>query len=155
MINRILVPLDGSKLAECVLSYAEEMGQKLGAEIVLVSVTHRAQGFWPMEDSTSPTGARMVPEAVCTIEEQAGNYLNGIASRLNGKGIKTSTEVICGKVPDEIAIYANSRNIDLAVMSDHGHNGLSKLTHGRVLQDVLKKSQIPVMVVRSKECKSS
>ncbi len=154
MISRILVPLDGSKLAECVLPYAEEMGQRLGAEIVLVSVTHRVQGFWPMEDSASPTGTRMVPEAVCTIEEQAGNYLNGIAARLKGKGIKTSTEVVCGKVVDEISFYANSKNIDMAVMSDHGHNRMSRFTHGRVLQEVLKKSQIPVMVVRSKECKS-
>ncbi len=153
MINRILVPLDGSKLAECVLPYVEEIGQKLGAEIVLVSVTHRVQGFWPMDDPGSAQGTRMVPEAVCSIEEQAGRYLEGVASRLNQKGVKTAREVICGKVSEEIAIYANSQKIDLAVMSDHGHNGLSRMTHGRVLQDVLKKASIPIMVVKSKECR--
>ena len=44
MINKIMVPLDGSKLAECALPYAEELGAKLGAEVVLVNVTNRVLG---------------------------------------------------------------------------------------------------------------
>jgi nucleotide-binding universal stress UspA family protein len=151
-INRILVPLDGSSLAECVLSYAEEMGQKLGAEVVLVSITDRVRGYWPMEDAGETSGTKMVPESVCSIEDQAGQYLDGIKRKLEQKGIKVSREVICGKAAEEITIYANTQHIDLALMANHGRNGPSKLTHGKVVQEVLKKANVPVMVIRAPGC---
>ncbi len=147
-----MVPLDGSKLAECVLPYAEEMGQKLGAEVVLVSITDRLRSSWPMEDAGEPSGIKMVPETICSIEDQAGQYLDGIKQKMEQKGIKVSREVICGKSAEEITIYANTQHIDLAIMANHGRNGPSKLTHGRVLQEVLKKAKIPVMVVRAPGC---
>ncbi len=152
MINRILVPLDGSQLAECVLPYAEEMGQKLGAEVVLVSITDRVKAFLPLEDLKERYGIKMIPETVCTPDYEAGQYLDAVKQNLEKKGIKVSKEIICGKTAEEIVVFADTQNIDIVIMSSHGKNGPGKLTHGKVLQDVLKKSRIPVMVIKGKDC---
>ena len=59
MIKKILVPLDGSKLAECVLPLVEELALKLSAEVAFVSVTNRIQGYWPFEDASRPDEVRL------------------------------------------------------------------------------------------------
>ena len=59
MIKKILVPLDGSKLAESVLPYVEELALKLNAEAVFISITHRIQGYWPFDDSNQPDEVRL------------------------------------------------------------------------------------------------
>jgi nucleotide-binding universal stress UspA family protein len=152
MIKKILVPLDGSKLAECVLPYVEEMGQKLGAQVVLVSITDRLKGFWPREDPSRPGEIKMIPETVCSVDEQAGKYLDGVAANLTGKVVNVTKEIICGKTAEELTIYANTQHCDLAIMSNHGRNGSSKLTHGKVLQYVLKNARIPILVVKAPGC---
>ena len=74
MIKNIMVPLDGSKLAECALEYAEYMAAKPGVEkIILVSVTERVKGFSAMEDPNAPTEIRLMPEASGKMEKQAAN----------------------------------------------------------------------------------
>jgi len=102
MIKKILVPLDGSKLAECVLPFVLDIAPGLGAEVILVTVTNRTQGFWPFEDASQPKEIRLEPQAVCSMEEQAGQYLNTAAKGLEDKGVKVSKEVICGKTAQKI-----------------------------------------------------
>ena len=148
MIKKILVPLDGSKLAECVLPYVEEFATKLDAEVVLVSVTNRVQGYWPFEDPSQPNEFRLVPEGTCSREELAAKYLNTAAKGLEEKGIKVTKEVICGKTTQEIIFYANDNHCDLIVISTHGRGGLSKLTHGSVTAKTLKLARVPVTVIR-------
>ena len=148
MIKKILVPLDGSKLAESVLTFAEDLAKKLEAEIALITVTNRVQGYWPFEDSSSPGGIRMLPQAACSQEEHATNYLNDAAKGLEKSGIKVTKEVACGKTAQEILYSADATHSDLIIISTHGRSGLSRLTHGSVAEAVLKKARIPVMVVR-------
>ena len=148
MIKKILVPLDGSKLAECVLTYTEELAIKLGAEVALITVTNRVQGYWPFEDPVNPDKVRMLPQAVCSQEEHATNYLNAAAKGLEEKGIKVTKDVICGKMAQEIIYYAVDKHSDLVIISTHGRGGLSKLTHGSIAERVLKLARIPVMVIR-------
>lgn len=152
MINRILVPLDGSRIAECVLPYAEEMGQKLGAEVVLVSITDRVKAFMPLEDLSARYGVKMIPETVCSIEDQAGQYLDAVKQKLEKKGVRVSREIICGKTAEEITVFADTQRIDLVIMSSHGRSGPSKLTHGKVAQEVLKKVKAPVMIIKGTGC---
>ena len=152
MIKRILVPLDGSKLAECALPYAEELAEKLGSEVALVSVTNRTQGFWPFEDPEERTEERLIPEAVCTMEERAGNYLDTTAKEMEGKGIKIFKEVVCGKTAEEISNYVDTRHIDLVIMSSHGRSGPRKLLRGSVAQKVLKTARVPIMLIRAPGC---
>ena len=153
MIKKILVPLDGSKLAENVLPYVEELALKLNAEAVFISITNRMQGYWPFEDASQPDEVRLMPQGTCTMEELAAKYLDYAVIGLAGKGIKITKEVICGKTSQEIVFYANDNHCDLIIISNHGRGGLSGFTHGNIAAKILKTATVPVMVVRSAKLK--
>jgi len=166
MINKIMVPLDGSELAECALPYAEELGAKLGAQVVLVNVTNRVQGMRILKDLNNPKTESSISynepkewerevfmtEGVCSTEEKSLKYLNNIAKDKLGKNVKVSTEVICGKPAEELTIYANTSGIDLVVMSSHGRSGPNKWARGSIAEKIAKAIHVPVMMIRAPGC---
>ena len=156
MLKKIVVPLDGSKLAECALPYAEELAAKhVAEEIVLISVTERIQGFRPIEDLGMPTEEFLAPEAVGKMERQATKYLDKIAKGLEGKGVKVSKEVLLGDPAREIIIYVEVKGCDLIIMSSHGRGGPSRWFHGSVVDKIFKAVRVPVMVIRAPGCEVS
>ncbi len=153
MFERILVPLDGSKLAECALPYAEKLAKGCKTEeIVLVSVTEPTQGYRLIEDPDQPLGERLEPETVGKKERPAQKYLRKIAKTLEAKGIKVRTEVLLGKPADEIAIFAKYNDIKIIVMSSHGRSGPSRWAYGSVADKVFRASAVPVLMVRAPGC---
>ena len=153
MYKKILVPLDGSKLAECALPHAEELAKCCDTEkVILVSVTERIQGYSALADSNQLTGRRIVPEAVGKKEKHAQRYLGRIAKAMEAKGIKVDTEVLLGDPAGEIVIYAKHPGCDLIVMSSHGRSGISRWTQGSVTDRVFRGSPVPVLMVRAPEC---
>ncbi len=118
-------------------------------EVDLITVTHRSQGFRPEEDPSEPTGERLIPEAVCSIEEQATKYLSTAAKELEGDCVKVVKEVLCGNPAEEIIIFANNRHCDLIIMASHGWQWPSRWIHGSVAQKVFKGAQVPVMMIRA------
>ena len=153
MFRKILVPLDGSKLAECSLTYAEELAQRCAIEeLVLVSVTERVRGYQPVRDLSQPTEQRFVPEAVGKKETQAQKYLGRITKDLVKKEIKVRIEVLLGDPAEEIVNFAKYHNIDLIVMASHGRSGPSRWTHGSVADRVFRASCVPVLMVRAPGC---
>jgi nucleotide-binding universal stress UspA family protein len=153
MYKKVLVPLDGSKLAECVLPHVESLATcSPGAEVVLVSVTERITGFRIMDDASQPLGERFAPEAVGKQEKAARKYLDGIAKDLKAKGIKVLTEVLLGKPAEEIAIFATNQGCDLIVMASHGRSGPSRWTHGSVAEKVFRANCAPLLMVRAPGC---
>ena len=153
MINKILVPLDGSKLAECALSYAEEMATRMGVdEVDLISVTERVQGFRLVEDPTSPTEGRLMAEAAGKMTAQATRYLNRVAKGLEAKGVKVVKEVLYGNPAEEIIIYGDTRGCNLIIMSSHGKSGPSKCAFGSVSEKVLRGVRVPIMIIRAPGC---
>ena len=153
MYQKILVPLDGSKLAECALPHVEEIATSCGSqEVVLVSVTERIQGYRPVTDYSQPSEQRLVPEAVGKKWQQAQKYLNRIAKGLEGKGVKIQTEVLMGAPAQEITIYAEHTGCDLIVMASHGRSGPSRWTHGSVADKVFRAACLPIMMIRAPGC---
>jgi nucleotide-binding universal stress UspA family protein len=153
MYKKILVPLDGSKLAECALPYAEELAKGCGTEeVILVSVTERIQGYRAFEDPSKPLSQRLTPEAFGKKEKQAQRYLGRIAKAMETKGIKVGTEVLLGNPAEEIAIYAKHPGCDIIVMSSHGRSGPSRWAHGSVADRVLRASCVPVLMARAPGC---
>ena len=149
MYKKILVPLDGSKLAECVLPHVERIATSCGTEqVILVSVTERITGYRVMDDPSQPLGERLVPEGVGKQEKQAQKYLGKIAKALEAKGIKVLTEVLLGKPAEEI-IHAANRECDLIIMASHGRSGLSRWTHGSVADKVFRASHVPILMVKA------
>jgi len=156
MYKKILVPLDGSRLAECALPHVEELAKGCGTEkVILVSVTERIQGYSALADSNQPTGRRIVPEAVGKKEKPAQRYLGRIAKAMEAKGIKVDTEVLLGDPAEEIVIYAKHPGCDLIVMSSHGRSGLHRWTQGSVADKVFRGSPAPVLMVKAAGCAPS
>jgi len=156
MFQKILVPLDGSKLAECALPYAEELAKTSStAEVVLISVTERVKGYRPIEDPGQPDEVRLVAEAAGKKERQAQRYLGRIAKAMEAKGIKARTEVLLGNPAEEIAIYSKYHDIDVMVMSSHGRSGPSRWTHGSVAEKIFRSSCVPILMVRAPGCEIS
>lgn len=167
MYKRILVPLDGSKLAECALPHVEELVKGCDSEeVILVSVTERVQGYRAVEGSgqpaigsgggwmgsSQPLRQQLVPEAVGKKEKQAQRYLDRIAKAMTAKGINVNTEVLLWKPAEAIVGYAKQYGCDLIVMASHGRSGPSRWAHGSVADRVLKGSCIPVLMIRAPGC---
>jgi len=150
MYKKIMVPLDGSKLAESVLPHVEAIAKGTKAEeVILVSVTERVLGYRPVTDYSQPTEEKLVPEAVGKMQRQAQRYLNRVAKGLEAKGIKTETLVLLGNPAEEITINAKHYGADLIIMASHGRSGISRWTHGSVADKVFKASSVPVLMVRA------
>jgi nucleotide-binding universal stress UspA family protein len=153
MYKKILVPLDGSKLAESVLPHVESLARcSPKAEVMLVSVTERVSGFAAVDDSAQPSGERLIPEAVGKEERQARKYLDRIVKPLADKGIKVLTEVLLGKPADEIILFATNEGCDLIVMASHGRSGPSRWTHGSVAEKVFRSNCAPVLMIKAPGC---
>ena len=143
--QRIMVPLDGSPVAEQVLPPSTLVAQALDAEIVLfrVPVAHISgslSGDWvlPLEGTLG------------TASEIAGVYLNRMAENLREQGIKVSTAMRIGGVANVIIEYAEANEIDLIAMCTHGRTGLARWTLGSVADRVLRAGRIPLLLVRAR-----
>ena len=163
MYQKILVPLDGSKLAECALPHVEELAQGCDTgQVILVSITERIEGYKVVGNHTQTLGEQLSPgagerrisEAVGKMERQARRYLGRVAKMLEAKGIKALTEVLLGKPAEEIALYAANEKCDLVIMSSHGRSGPSRWARGSVADKVLRASSVPVLIIRAPGCAS-
>ena len=163
MYKRILVPLDGSKLAECALPHAEELAKGCDAEeVILISVTEQVRGqtrapeaYERYHASDDPRVQRAGSEITISFgkkERQAKRYLDKIAKRVEAKGIKVRTEVLFWPPAEAIAAYAERNDANIIVMSSHGRSGPSRWAHGSVTDKVLRISHVPVLMVRAPGC---
>lgn len=143
MYKRILVPLDGSELAERILPHVEAIAKGTGAEILLLRTTDPRHGAIAAEAATE---ARKWIEAD---RAQAAKYLDGTAKRLRDLGLATKLEVLVGEPAVEILTAAEKENVDLIAMMSHGATGFSHFDRGSVAEKVLKGSTRPVLLVRA------
>lgn len=142
MTTRILVPLDGSRLAEQVLPCARMLGQGLPAELVLfrvVSMPLEVQDV--LEKDILKAGV-----LISLLEAKANDYLNGIADALRKIGLNASHAVETGPAAEAIVDYANRKAIQLIVMATHGYTGIKRWTHGSVAERVLQSASVPVLM---------
>lgn len=138
-LDKILVPLDGSVLAEAALWTAADLAAKNGATLTLVRA---AQVY------TLP-GADSVEAQVMAVRE-AEEYLAAILKRLEAKGVKrVETHVWYGPAAAAIVEAAAVQNADLIVMCTHGRSGLGRLVLGSVAESVLRGTTTPIFIVRS------
>ncbi|HZS86418.1 MAG TPA: universal stress protein [Chloroflexota bacterium] len=139
MYDRLLVPLDGSRLAEAVLPVVERLAPLYGATAVLLHVLERG------------APAAVHGQRHLTAMPEATAYLEGVAGRLRAQGITVEThphEVPEGDVARSIAAHAPEERADLIVLSTHGSGGLRDLLYGSIAQQVLKRGAVPVLLAR-------
>jgi len=137
--RKILVPLDGSALAEAAMWKAVD----LGGEVDVVYSLLRAA-----EAHTFP-GADPIEGQVSAVRE-AEEYLEGVAKRLKERGVQhVETHVWYGTPSGAITEAANAQKADMIVMSSHGRSGLGRLILGSVTESVLRSTTTPTLVVRA------
>jgi nucleotide-binding universal stress UspA family protein len=160
MFTRILVPLDGSKLAERAIPHAEQFARIFGSTIVLLQVL-------------DPTSYHENPNPVDPLSWQirkteADMYMSGIVARIREDLIESSTKakgtqtkgmdeakdrveysIQEGKPAENIVNFAHANNIDLLVISTHGSGGLSRVNLSSVTQKVINLIYLPVLIVRA------
>lgn len=149
MFQKILVPLDGSALAECVLSHVEVLARGCQAKnVVFIRV---------VEPFYQPTGDYVFdPEQIKKID--AGNktaaeaYLKKIAARVSPAGAVVKTEVISGLPAEILAEYSVKNQADLIVIATHGRSGVSRWIWGSVAERILRSACVPVLMVRAPGC---
>ena len=138
-LDKILVPLDGSMLAEAALTTACNFAARDGAAISLVRAA----------EVMALPGADIV-EAQVTAVREAEEYLAAVVRRLEDRGIRrVETHVWYGPAAAAIVEAASAQKADLIVMGTHGRSGLGRLVLGSVAESVLRGATIPILVVRA------
>ena len=146
MYRRIVVPLDGSELAEKALPEAEQMARLTEAPLRLVRVIDLVQLPW-YGNFAAAMDYVAVQAAITDEENAAATYLREVAARLTGDGITVETEARRGPVPREIVAAAQPG--DLIVMASHGRSGVTRWLLGSVAEEVLRHATVPVLLVRA------
>ena len=147
MQTRILVPLDGSRLAEQALSYAMTLARGLPAELVLF----RAISI-PSDVQDALDKAALKPGSLLArLETDASEYLAAIAHFAQQSGLTASPVVRRGPAADVIVEHAGQMDVQLIVMASHGYTGIKRWRHGSVAERVLQSASVPVLLLRAKE----
>jgi nucleotide-binding universal stress UspA family protein len=141
MFKNILVPLDGSPLAECVLSHVVAMAQPLQAKVTLLNVCEPRSG----DEALQPVNA--LKWSFRTAE--ADTYLDEVTSRLREAGLDVKRERLGGKAAEQILAFAHQHAIDLILLSSHGRSGLTGWNVSSVVQKIITRARVSVMIVRA------
>ncbi|MBK6429720.1 MAG: universal stress protein [Anaerolineae bacterium] len=144
MYHNILVPLDGSALAEAALHHAEALALEFKSNITLLRIIISPYQLIAPDLVLSGTVAE-----IPGLRDQAMQYLQGVSGELREKGISFQTAILDGPVPDAITDYARAEHIDLIVMSTHGRGGISRWVYGSVAEKVLQAAPCPVLLIRA------
>ncbi|HEY6366435.1 MAG TPA: universal stress protein [Candidatus Binatia bacterium] len=147
-LKSVVVPLDGSKLAESVLPRAIDLAKKLSLKIVLT----RAYQI-PLSAAYAGAEAPYIPNndaLLNLVREEAGNYLEAKVNELHQNGVeKVSSILMVGSGADEIIDLARGTPDNLIAMCTHGRSGVKRWALGSVTEKVVRHSGDPVLVVRA------
>ena len=154
MYKKVLVPLDGSELAEHVLPHAGFIARGCGAEeVILLEVVE------PFNPPKGWDGSVMNPEEVRDIDrkakEAAERYVQRVSDELTLEKAAVRGDVVTGKPGEAITEYAGRHAVDLIIIASHGRSGISRWLMGSVAEKVLRSSCVPVLIVRPPGCEPS
>ena len=148
----LLVPLDGSKLAESVLPHVETLAGLRGPEItevVLLRVNEPPAVTADYPAAEMPLSWEEHVEQETARQKQEGErYLAEIQKGLENAGIKARSEVLVGRTADAIIDYSNQNRFSMILMATHGRSGLSRWAYGSVAEKVLIGGSSPLLLVR-------
>jgi nucleotide-binding universal stress UspA family protein len=149
MFSRILIPLDGSTLAERSIPHAEQFARIFGSSIILLQVLEPTS-YHENPDPVDPLGWQIR-------KAEADMYMHGVAARIRQnlneggreKEISVEYSIREGKTAENIIDFAHDAKIDLLVISTHGSGGLSRWNISSAVQKVINLIYLPVLIVRS------
>jgi nucleotide-binding universal stress UspA family protein len=153
MQQRMLVPLDGSKVGEAALSVIENLKDLLSPEtkmeVTLIGVITLLRHWVVVGEASAPVS--YTEEELQLIKQRIIDYLEKTGESLRNKGITVNTMVSTGNAAEEILKAADEIKADMIAMSTHGRSGLRRLAFGSITDKVLRGANIPVLMVRAPE----
>lgn len=158
MFETVIVPLDGSELAEAALEPAREIAEKFGSTLILIRaiepMSHLIASQPPAvfeSPASAEANVELIEQVVDAEREEATKYLEAVQARVTGK---VEFLVVEGQPAGAISEVAGERQAGLIVMSSHGRGGLGRVIFGSVADAVLQQSHTPVLLIRLREEKS-
>jgi nucleotide-binding universal stress UspA family protein len=153
MFERVLVPLDGSKVGEAALPVISQLVDKLApgskVEVTLIGVITLLRHWVVVGEASAPVS--YTEEELKIIKERVSDYLIKTGESIIKPGISINTIVSSGNAADEIIKAAEEVKADLIAMSTHGRSGLRRMAFGSITDKVLHRSKVPVLMVRAPE----
>ena len=146
MYRKVLVPLDGSELAECALPEVMKLARGgIVGEVILLNVVD-IPSLWVAEglDVMKLKNALLV---------KSQDYLSDVQSRLSREGLNVMDVVMEGKTAQTIVDYSRENAVDLLVLATHGYTGMKQLMFGSVALRVLHDAHVPVLLIRPESCR--
>ena len=144
MYKRVLIPLDGSALAEQALPHAVSQARHFQAELILLRVV---EPFAHARGMSLSVLKKMKQQA----HAWAGEYLESLVADSEEQGVLVQKVTIDGRPHTAIAEFAESNQVDLIVMSTRGQSGLNRWLMGSVADRVVRGAKIPVLLVRAEQ----
>lgn len=144
-MRKILLALDGSRVAEYIIPYVENLARNMGSEVIL---------FRTVEPITIPfeTSYRYREEYevsfLANAEKEAETYLSGQENAIRDKGIKVRSALVRGKADQAILKYAEDKSVSLIALTTHGFSGIAKWAYGSVAARIIEGSSRPVLLMR-------
>lgn len=150
MYKKIMVPLDGSKLAECALEHVKAIARGCSVpEVNLVRVVSTV----PPWAGSEYMDARLLSEFLEAQQAGAREYLKKTAVSLKKGGLAVTTTVLEGNASENLINYAAKSGADLIVMTTHGRSGPARWAFGSVAERVIQHSPVPVLIITPPGCR--
>lgn len=150
MYRKVVVPLDGSELAQAILPHVAEVIRDRGSQVYLLSVAPLVKGVAPTAVGVRPSAAGMQDERR-RIEREWVSYLQAVARQLEPVAASVHVGVCFGRPADEILAFVDSENADLIALSAQGRSGISRWVFGNVVDRVLRGATCPVLLVQARQ----
>ena len=145
MYQTILVPLDGSKRAEAILSHVESIAKSSDAKVLFLKVEEEPI----MLERDEVIDIEKYHEVFDKQNVLSQAYLDDLQARFDEKGIQAVTQLAFGSVVKAILNMAAETGTDLIAMATHGLSGLARVSYGSVAAGVLQAADIPILLIRS------
>ncbi len=153
MQQRVLVPLDGSKVGEAALPVIEKLidmlSPEINLEVTLLGVITMLRHWVVVGEASAPISYS--EEEMKLIKQRVTDYLEKTGEALRSQGTVVNTRVSTGNAADEILKAADEINADMIAMSTHGRSGLRRMAFGSITDKILRGAGVPVLVVRAPE----
>jgi len=141
MFKRILVPLDGSKLAECTLPHLNAICRLGDPEVKIIRV---------LEPPDTPGRSQMIDPVDWQIRKaEADSYLTSLAGGLQEASMRVTAQLYEGRSAEQIIEIAHGWNADLILMSSHGQSGISPWNVSSIVQRVIFRARRSIMIIRA------
>ena len=152
MYKKIMVPLDGSELAECVFPHLETIAKGCESPEVIVVRTVEPLSVPYGREVAHFTSLDEVKAFETHQKVDAEKYLKEVVARLKKKGVNARADVIYGKAVDSLGDYVTKNDVDLVIIATHGRSGVSRWVWGSVADRLLRSLCVPVLMVRAPGC---